>query len=557
MICVGLLDVGGTGTCQGDSGGPLYYRNIIVGITSWGRGCANATFPGVTAAVSPYTNWITIKLIFYGLALAVANMVTMWILALTLFAGASAGSNRIVGGNPTTIEQYPSIVQVESLGVFTQVWSQSCAANILTRYYVLTAAHCFDGPLYNPRNRRIRGGTTQRSYGGIVSYVQQEFNHPSYGVLGFDGDISVIRLLNPLIYSPVVQQGTIVAQSTRIPDNSPVVHAGWGAISQGGPASPILLDTTIYTINNELCAQRYLELPRPGIVTPNMICAGLLDIGGRDACQGDSGGPLYYGTIIIGVVSWGHGCANATFPGISTAVSPYTDWIVSKWLLALHLRAGSWVGNPPRWSSTPRSCRFKPDWFPVCGPSRVSTRRRRIIAGSSYRNTGGIRSNVVRIACHPSFNEDRGYDGNIAVVQLEYPLAFSNIIQQGTIIGQGVAVPDNMRVVQVGYGVTLEEVPDIRADQLQAVSVYTVNNAVCAANYAGLLIPREVTSNMICAGHPEGGVGACVGDTGGPLYFSNIVVGVISFGFGCTNATFPRVHTAVSPYTNWIVQTAV
>lgn len=100
-------------------------------------------------------------------------------------------------------------------------------------------------------------------------------------------------------------------------------------LQQGGVSSNVLRDVQIYTVNNRLCADRYAQLGPRLIVTENMICAGLLDVGGRDACQGDSGGPLYYGEILIGVVSWGNGCAQARFPGISTSVASYTDWIVS------------------------------------------------------------------------------------------------------------------------------------------------------------------------------------------------------------------------------------
>lgn len=68
-----------------------------------------------------------------------------------------------------------------------------------------------------------------------------------------------------------------------------------------------------------------------------------------------------------------------------------------------------------------------------------------------------------------------------------------------------------------------------------------------------------ITENMICAGAPDGGRGACSGDAGGPLYYDNngalIVVGIISFQEGCGNATFPSVNTAVSPFTNWIIDT--
>nr|AAF24228.1 trypsin-like PiT2c precursor [Plodia interpunctella] len=247
--------------------------------------------------------------------------------ALLLAAYNVDAAGRIVGGELTTIEYYTSLVQVESLGVFTNTWGQSCAASILNSRNVLSAAHCFAGILYDASRRRVRAGSTFRNTGGILALVEREFNHPSYGSLGLDGDVSVVRLSEPLVYSPVVQQATIVAQDTVIPDNLPVVHAGWGATSWQGPASSQLQHMTIYTVNNDLCRERYLQLPNQ-IVTPNMICAGLLDVGGRDACQGDSGGPLYYDNILIGIVSWGHQCANATFPGVSTAVAPYTNWIV-------------------------------------------------------------------------------------------------------------------------------------------------------------------------------------------------------------------------------------
>jgi secreted trypsin-like serine protease len=50
----------GVDACQGDSGGPIVINgtNIQVGITSWGNGCANATFPGVYARIDKGYSWI-------------------------------------------------------------------------------------------------------------------------------------------------------------------------------------------------------------------------------------------------------------------------------------------------------------------------------------------------------------------------------------------------------------------------------------------------------------------------------------------------------------------
>jgi len=61
-----------------------------------------------------------------------------------------------------------------------------------------------------------------------------------------------------------------------------------------------------------------------------MFCAGYLE-GGKDGCQGDSGGPLICAVenrpVLIGITSWGHGCAEVNSPGVWTKVSDYTNWI--------------------------------------------------------------------------------------------------------------------------------------------------------------------------------------------------------------------------------------
>ncbi|CAH0596159.1 unnamed protein product [Chrysodeixis includens] len=251
----------------------------------------------------------------------------VWITFLVAAAVCAVNAGRIVGGQPTEIENYPSIVQVETRNGI--LWNQVCAANVLNSVHVLSAAHCFAGLLFNRRNRRIRAGTTRRGSGGVVITLARVTNHPSYGSNGHDGDISVIRLDRALVYNPAIQPGAIVNQGFQMLDNLPVVHAGWGAVSSGGLSSALLRDVEIFTINRQLCRQRYAGLARPQAISDNMICAGILDVGGKDACQGDSGGPLYYGDILIGIVSFGQSCADPHYPGVSAAVSSYTNWIVN------------------------------------------------------------------------------------------------------------------------------------------------------------------------------------------------------------------------------------
>lgn len=50
----------------GDSGGPLTAiidgQTTLVGIVSWGRGCAEAGYPGVYAEVSYFQQWVVDKI---------------------------------------------------------------------------------------------------------------------------------------------------------------------------------------------------------------------------------------------------------------------------------------------------------------------------------------------------------------------------------------------------------------------------------------------------------------------------------------------------------------
>ena len=97
-------------------------------------------------------------------------------------------------------------------------------------------------------------------------------------------------------------------------------------LQAGGSISNALLRVEVPFVDAETCEDDYTGYA----ISDKMICAGEK---GKDSCQGDSGGPLVtYDNgepVLVGVVSWGIGCAYEGYPGVYARVSAFVDWINS------------------------------------------------------------------------------------------------------------------------------------------------------------------------------------------------------------------------------------
>jgi trypsin len=78
-------------------------------------------------------------------------------------------------------------------------------------------------------------------------------------------------------------------------------------------------------VDRDICRSQYSVAE----ITDNMFCAGLT-AGGKDSCQGDSGGPVVdENKTLVGVVSWGGGCAQPNKPGVYASVGGLSSFITS------------------------------------------------------------------------------------------------------------------------------------------------------------------------------------------------------------------------------------
>ncbi|GFR18440.1 clotting factor B [Trichonephila clavata] len=99
----------------------------------------------------------------------------------------------------------------------------------------------------------------------------------------------------------------------------------------------------------------------------------------------------------------------------------------------------------------------------------------------------------------------------------------------------------------------------ITSKVLQEVVLQVIPLNRCQISYGDFRtdsLHQGITTNMLCAGNPEGESDACQGDSGGPLMMENsgrwIQVGVVSFGYRCGGEKYPGVYTRVSTYLRWI-----
>ncbi|KAI7815458.1 Serine protease, partial [Rhyzopertha dominica] len=221
---------------------------------------------------------------------------------------------RIVGGEDADIEDYNYTVQLLYFG------SHICGGSIISPKYVVTAAHCTDGSTATLLS--IRAGSTLRNQGGTVVNVAAIHQNPDFDWSYIDYDISILELAEELEFSSSIGPISLpeVNQIVEAGTNSTVT--GWGTTTEGGSLPSILQVVQVPIVSLEECRAAYGQAD----VTDRMVCAGYTE-GGKDACQGDSGGPLVVGDELIGIVSWGYGCARPNYPGVYGSVPAMRDYV--------------------------------------------------------------------------------------------------------------------------------------------------------------------------------------------------------------------------------------
>ncbi|XP_053686667.1 ovochymase-2-like [Sabethes cyaneus] len=250
----------------------------------------------------------------------------MWfqLFTLTAFiqiitAAPTNDGQRVINGTDTTIEEHPFMLSLrDSLG------THNCGGTILTRYWIMTAAHCVGSS--TPSLQSIQVGRTTVSMEDDESVFQIELVivHPEYDPWNSSvNDIALLKLVKPLEFSESIQPVTLPKPYFEVDEaDLGVTLVGWGMIDIG-VFPDTLQKVDYYVVPNDECNIAH----ESNTIYPSQICAAEPG-GGKGQCSGDSGGPLLHHGVQVGIVSWSvKPCTIAPYPGVLTKVSHYIDFI--------------------------------------------------------------------------------------------------------------------------------------------------------------------------------------------------------------------------------------
>jgi secreted trypsin-like serine protease len=277
---------------------------------------------------------------------------TLLVLCLLLPTAASAAGNgdpsaqaSIVGGAPTTIEDFPSLAYIQAEESTDQGFA--CTGTVIAPRVILTAGHCVEdietGKLTPARDYRVATGVANLKdvTPENVFKVTRTLTFPGFDPGATRGDAGILILARPTAAPTLALAGA--ADAALMAAGTPVQIAGWGLEHANDANAPTNLRTASTSVQRSEYCHRAASRFYPFYSEALQLCTADSPSFNSGGCFGDSGGPAIAhradgSAVEIGVISSGAPGCRPSLPNIFTRVDRIATW-ATEWIAAVEAGA--------------------------------------------------------------------------------------------------------------------------------------------------------------------------------------------------------------------------
>ncbi|NXR54378.1 ACRO protein, partial [Hippolais icterina] len=181
---------------------------------------------------------------------------------------------------------WPGVISIQAT-LENGTWHM-CAGALISPQWVVTVAHCFYRAGDTSRWEVVIGATDLSQPGpeAELRHIQKLYVHRYYDPATARNNIALVELDQPVECSDYIQLGCVADSNLAVSELKTCYIAGWRSAPDSAPDSSLL-------------------------------------------AQGDNGGPLVCKDNVgdffwlVGLASWGKGCAGAKRPGVFTSVQHF------------------------------------------------------------------------------------------------------------------------------------------------------------------------------------------------------------------------------------------